>query len=46
MLLSKCSMCDSKKSNFVKGQEASELWSSLGIKTSSSKIPFIGPLLF
>ena len=32
-LLSKCAVCDSKKSKFVKDQEASGLVSSLGIKT-------------
>ena len=34
MLLSKCAVCDSKKSKFIKQQEASGLLSSLGIKTS------------
>ena len=33
MLLSKCAECDSKKSRFIKEQEASEFLSSLGIKT-------------
>ena len=33
MLLSKCAVCDSKKSKFIKEQEASGLLSSLGIKT-------------
>ena len=32
MLLSKCTVCDSKKSTFIKEQEASGLLSSLGIK--------------
>ena len=32
MLLSKCAACDSKKSKYVKQQEASGLLSSLGIK--------------
>ena len=41
MLLSKCKVCDSKKSTFIKVQEANELLSSLGIKT-----PLVGPLLF
>ena len=31
MLLSKCAVCDSKKSKFIKQQEASGLLSSLGI---------------
>ena len=45
MLLSKCAVCDSKKSKFIKQQEASELLRSLGIKTPLSKIPLVGPLL-
>ena len=46
MLLSKRAVCDSKISKFIKQQEASGLLSSLGIKTSLSKIPSVGPLLF
>ena len=46
MLLSKCVVCDSKKSKFIKEQEASGLLSSLGIKTILSKIPLVGTLLF
>ena len=46
MLLSKCAVCDTKKSKFIKQQEASGLLSSLGIKTPLSKIPLVGPLLF
>ena len=46
MLLSKCAICDSKKSKFIKQQEASGLLSSLGIKTLLSKIPLVGPLSF
>ena len=46
MTLSKCTVYDCKKSKFIKEQEASELWSSLGINTSLSKIPLIGPVLF
>ena len=33
MLLSKCSLCVSKKLRFIKEQEASELLSSLSLKT-------------
>ena len=44
MLLSKCAVCDSKKSKFIEQEEPSELFSSLGIKTPLSKIPLIGPL--
>ena len=36
MLLSKCAMCDSKNSKFIKQQEASGLLSSLGIKAPLS----------
>ena len=46
ILLSNYVICDSKKSKFLKQQEASGLLSSLGIKTPLSKIPLVGPLLF
>ena len=46
MVLSKCEVCDSKKSNFIKGQETTGLLSSLGIKAPLSKISLVGPLLF
>ena len=46
MLLLKCAVCDSKKSKFIKLQEASGLLSKLGIKTPLSKIPLVGLLLF
>ena len=46
MLLSKCLVCNSKKSKFLKEQEARVLLSSLGIRTPSSQIPFVGPILF
>ena len=45
VLLSKCAVCDSKKSKFIKEQEASGLLSSLGIKTPLNKILLLGPLL-
>ena len=38
MLLSKCAVCDSKNSKFIKEQKTSGLLNSLGIKTSLSKI--------
>ena len=44
MLLSKYLVCDSKKLKFIKEQEASELLSSLGIKTPLSKIPIFDPV--
>ena len=39
MLLSKSAVCDTKKSKFIKQQEASGLLSSLGIKIPLRKIP-------
>ena len=41
MLLSKCAVCNSKKSRFIKEQEASGLLTSLGLKIVSSKIPLL-----
>ena len=46
MLISKYAVCDSKKSKFIKEQEASGFLSSSGIKTLLSKIPLLDPLLF
>ena len=45
MLLSKYTVCDSKKLKFIKKQEASRLLVSLGTKTPLSKIRLVGPLL-
>ena len=36
MLSSKCEVCDSKKSRFIKEQEACRLLNSLGTKTTQS----------
>ena len=46
MLLSKCAVCDSKKSKSTKQQEAGGLLSSFRIKTPLNKIPLLSPLLF
>ena len=46
MLSSKCAVCGSKKSKFMKEQEAEELLSNLGIKTTLSKTPLLGDRLF
>ena len=46
MILSKCAICASKKSKFIKNQEAKGLLSSLGIRTPLSKIPLLGDVLF
>ena len=46
MLSSKCAVCGSKKSRFMKEQEADGLLRNLGIKTPLNKIPLLGDLLF
>ena len=46
MILSKCAICGSKKSKFIKQQEAKGLLSKLGIKTPLRKIPILGNILF
>ena len=46
MILSKCAICGSKKLKFIKKQEAKGLLSNLGIRTSLSKIPLLGDILF
>ena len=44
MMLSKCAICNNKKSRFIKEQEARELLSNLGIRTPLSKIPLLNVL--
>ena len=46
ILLSKCAICGSKKSRFIKKQEASGILSSLGPKARLNKIPLLGDVLF
>ena len=46
MVLSKCAICGSKKSRFIKNQETKELLRNLGIKTLLSKVPILGDILF
>ena len=46
MVLSKCAICGSKKSRFIKKQEAKGLLSNLGIKTPLSKVPILAGILF
>ena len=46
MILSKCAICGSKKSRFIKNQEAKGLLSNLGIKTLLSIVPILGDILF
>ena len=46
MILSKCAICESKKSRFIKKQEAKGLLSNLGIRTPLSKVLLLGDILF
>ena len=45
MVSSNYAVCDSKKSRFIKEQEASGTLSSFELKTSLSKNPLEGPTL-
>ena len=45
MILSKCAICGSKKSRFIKNQEAKGLLSNLCLKTSLSKVQILGDIL-
>ena len=38
-ILSKCAICESEKSRFIKNQEANGLLRKLGIRTPLSKVP-------
>ena len=46
IILSKCAVCDSKKSKFIKEQQAIGSLSNLGIKTPLNKIPLLVDILF
>ena len=46
MMWSKCAICGSKKSRFIKNQEAKGLLSNLGLRTPLSKVPILGHILF
>ena len=46
MVLSKCAICGSKKSRFIKNQEAKGLLSNLGTRTPLSKVQRLGDILF
>ena len=46
MVLSICAICGSKKSKFIKEQQAKGLLSNLGIRTPLNKIPLLGDILF
>ena len=46
MILSKCATCGSKKSKFIKEQQAKGLFSILGIRTPLNKIQLLVDILF
>ena len=46
MISSKCAICGSKKSRFIKNQEAKGLSSKLGIRTSLTKVPILCDIFF
>ena len=46
MILSKCAICGSKKSKFIKEQQANGLLSNLGLRTPLNKIPVLEDILF
>ena len=41
IILSKCAICGSKKSRFIKNQEAKGLLSNLGIRAPLNKVPIL-----
>ena len=45
-ILSKCAICGSKNSRFIKNQEVKGLLSNLGVRTPLSKVPILGDILF
>ena len=45
MILSKCATCGSRKSRFIKNQEAKRLLSNIGPRTPLSKVPMLGDIL-
>ena len=46
MILLTCAVCGSKKSKFIKEQQAKGLLSNLGLRTPLNKIPVLGGILF
>ena len=46
IILSTCAICGSKKSKFIKEQEAKGLLSNLVLRTPLNKIPVLGDILF
>ena len=46
MILSTCAICGSKKSKFIKEQQAKGLLSNLDLRIPLNKIPLLGDILF
>ena len=46
MVLSKCAICGSKKSRFIKNQEAKGLLSNICLTAPLCKVPILGDILF
>ena len=46
MILSKCAICGSKKSRFIKNPELKGLLSNLRVRTLLSKVSLLGNILF
>ena len=46
MVISKCAICNSKKSRFIKNKEAKGLLSNVGVRTPLGKVPILGDILF
>ena len=46
MILSKCAICGTKKSIFIKNQEAKELLSNFGLNTQLGKVPILAIFSF
>ena len=46
MILSKFSICGSKRSRFIKNEEAKRLLNNLGSRAPLSKVPILGDILF
>ena len=46
IISSTCTICGSKKSKFIKEQQAKGLLSNLGLRTLLNKIPVLGDILF
>ena len=46
MILSKCAICGTEKSKFIKEKQAKQLLSNLGIRTCLNKIPLLGDIFF